>query len=328
MNILLYHSYVAPDASPDELDVLDEAQFYKENLEKIGCKVICKAFPSDYLELTEDAKHYKPIFIVNLVETIFNDGRLIHIAPAFFDYLAIPYTGCPSEAIYLTSNKLTTKLALQAHHINAPSYICRNNLNENYVQGTKYIVKSVWEHASVGLDENTLKLLEHKNDIKASLQQAMLNGKEVFAEAFIEGREFNIAVLGGQNGPQVLHPAEIKFIDFPKDKLKIVGYRAKWIEDSFEYKNTIRSFDFGKEDQDLLNLLKEICLKCWHAFNLKGYARVDFRVDNKGMPYVLEINTNPCISPDSGFIAAVKKTGISLEALFERIIYDTLKKTF
>jgi len=324
MNVLIYHSFVAPDAPPDELDVLEEAKFFKENLEEAGYKVFTIPFPFDFRELTKDKDTYDPVFIVNLVETIYNDGRLIHIAPSFFDYLNVPYTGCQSEGIYITSNKLTTKLVLKAHNVNTATYLSRNNIDEIYDPTCQYIVKSVWEHASVGMDESTLKLLKEKEEINAVLKNAMKNGKEVFAEQYIEGREFNIAILGGENGPQVLFPAEIKFNDFPEGKLKIVGYRAKWVEDSFEYKNTVRTFDYSTEDRPLLDELRQICLKCWQIFNLKGYARVDFRIDKNGKPFVLEINANPCISPDSGFIAAIKRSGITYKELFERIVYETM----
>ena len=50
--------------------------------------------------------------------------------------------------------------------------------------------------------------------------------------------------------------------------------------------------------------------RCWQLFALDGYARVDFRVDGSGMLYVLEINANPCLSPDAGFAAALEQAGI------------------
>ena len=324
MNVIIYHSFVAPDAPLDELDVLDEAAFFKENLETAGYQVITKSFPFDVRELTTDKETHNPVFIVNLVETIYNDGRLIHVAPAFFDYLNVPYTGCSSEGVYITSNKLTTKLVLTANSVNTAIYLHKNNIDEAYDPTYQYLIKSVWEHASVGLDENTIKLLNGKEEITAVLDKAKSIGKEVFAEQYIEGREFNIAMLGGENGPQVLFPAEIKFNDFPEGKLKIVGYRAKWVEESFEFKNTVRTFEYSNDDLPLLDELRQICLKCWKIFDLKGYARVDFRIDQNGKPFVLEINANPCISPDSGFIAAIKRSGITYKELFQRIIYDTL----
>ena len=47
--------------------------------------------------------------------------------------------------------------------------------------------------------------------------------------------------------------------------------------------------------------------ECWFLFNLTGYARVDFRVDEKGMPYVLEVNSNPFLTEHEGFGAAAKR---------------------
>ena len=127
---------------------------------------------------------------------------------------------------------------------------------------------------------------------------------ECFIEEYIDGREFNISLIGTSNAPLILPYAEIKFLNFPPEKSKIVGYDAKWDKNSFEYQNTVRSFEFNKTDQSLLDNLKYLALKCWEVFRIDGYARVDFRVDSKGIPYILEINVNPCISPDSGFFAA------------------------
>jgi D-alanine-D-alanine ligase len=92
--------------------------------------------------------------------------------------------------------------------------------------------------------------------------------------------------------------------------------------DSFEYRNTIRHFVFSKKDDQLLTELSAITLKCWKVFNLHGYARVDFRVDEDGKPWVLEINANPCISPDSGFVAAAGQAGLNFETVVRHIIND------
>ena len=129
-------------------------------------------------------------------------------------------------------------------------------------------------------------------------------GGECFAEAYIDGREFNLSLLASKAGPQVLPPAEIRFEDYPEGKTRIVGYRAKWHESSFEYLHTVRSFEFPPEDDELLSRLKDLAVRCWSLFDLRGYARVDFRVDRDGRPWVLEVNVNPCLSPDAGFFAA------------------------
>jgi D-alanine-D-alanine ligase len=70
--------------------------------------------------------------------------------------------------------------------------------------------------------------------------------------------------------------------------------------------------------------LTEIARACWHLFGLRGYARVDFRVDQDGQPWVLEVNANPCISPDGGFVAAAAQVGLSLNDVVGRIIQDSV----
>jgi D-alanine-D-alanine ligase len=67
----------------------------------------------------------------------------------------------------------------------------------------------------------------------------------------------------------------------------------------------------------------DIARRCWPLFGLRGYARVDFRVDESNQPWVLEINANPCLSPDAGFVAAASQAGLSYRQVVERIVQDT-----
>jgi D-alanine-D-alanine ligase len=135
-------------------------------------------------------------------------------------------------------------------------------------------------------------------------------GGSCFAEVYVPGREFNVSVLEGPGGPEILPPAEMLFEGYPAGKPKVVGYRAKWEESSFEFRHTGRSFAFDPVDGPLLHELSELALRCFRVFGLRGYARVDFRVDETGRPLILEVNANPCLSPDSGFTAAAMQAGL------------------
>jgi D-alanine-D-alanine ligase len=150
-------------------------------------------------------------------------------------------------------------------------------------------------------------------------------GGYCYAEAYIDGREFNIALISDKSGVKVLPIAEMLFKDYAPGKLRIVDYKAKWNADSFEYNNTIRKFDFPDDDSPLISSLREISLQCWNIFSLRGYARVDFRVDNNGKPWVLEINTNPCLSPDAGFAAALTQAKIKYHEAIGLIIDNAIK---
>jgi D-alanine-D-alanine ligase len=106
----------------------------------------------------------------------------------------------------------------------------------------------------------------------------------------------------------------------------MVGYQAKWDERSPEFGRTPRTFEFPPRDAALLADLAAISRRCWSLFGLRGHARVDFRVDEGGVPWVLEVNANPCISSDAGFTAAAARAGLSMRDTVARIVADTLGK--
>jgi D-alanine-D-alanine ligase len=182
-------------------------------------------------------------------------------------------------------------------------------------------VKSVWEHASLGIDDDSIVgaaavpgLLERRRAV---------HGGRWLAEAFVPGRELNVALIASAGGVRVLPPAEIRFDAFPPGKARIVGYAAKWQAASFEYAHTPRSFDV---EPALAKALETTARACWQAFELEGYARVDFRVDAAGKAWVLEVNTNPCLSPDAGFAAALDTAGIPFAEAVSWLIEDALRR--
>jgi len=118
--------------------------------------------------------------------------------------------------------------------------------------------------------------------------------------------------------------AEILFLDFPPDRPRILDYASKWEEESFAYTHTPRSFDLSTISPGLVEEMRRIALTCWDAFALGGYARVDFRVDPAGRAHVLEINANPCLTPEAGFHAMLDEAGIDFDRAVERIIAPCL----
>jgi len=278
----------------------------------------------------------KPDCVFNLVETLDGSGCLIHLAPAVWEVKGLPFTGSSADALYLTTHKLFSKERMHAAGLPIPAWIevaCDLRAREPDSESPRppvihgdddgspadWIVKSVWEHASVGLGDGSIL----RNTSARAVMEHFPGG--FFAERFIDGREFNLALLAGPNGPEVLPPAEIVFVDYPAGKPKIVSYQAKWDEASFEYTHTVRRFADPAADGPLLAELTRLALRCWDVFGLGGYARVDFRVDASGKPWILEVNSNPCLSPDSGFAAALEKAGIPYADAMQRIVSDALK---
>jgi D-alanine-D-alanine ligase len=322
---VIVHTELSPEARPDEADVLVQAGAVSGALHGLGYEVAVVPFGLDIQAAASRLRELEPAVVFNLVEAFDGDGRLIHLACSVLDHLGIPYTGACADAMFLTSNKVLAKGWMRARGIATPEWVVQGRAPEMELPFPgAYIVKALWEEASIGIDARSVQDAAGIEGLEAILgERSRALGKQCFAERFIAGREFNLSVLGGPGGPVVLPPAEIRFT-FPDDRPAIVDYKAKWDEGSLEYQCTPRSFAFEPRDKGLLDELGRTALACWKAFDLRGYARVDFRVDGAGRPWVLEINANPCISPDSGFVAASSMAGLGFPEVVARIVGQAL----
>ena len=323
MRVAVLHSKVTDASAPDELDVLAQVDAVSSALKNLRHEPFPVPMSLDMAAAMTHLSREKPDFVFNLVEGLDGVGRFIYFAPAVLDQLGLPYSGSPTNAIYVSTNKILSKQTLRQSDLPTPAWFNSNHQLQRHPSfPPPYLIKPVWEDASVGIDDDSMVYKSHLDTI---LRQKTKKHGECLVEAYIAGREFNISVLAGADGPEVLPPAEMLFRDYPPEKPRIVDYRAKWDESSFEYQNTVRTFDFPASDDALLEKMRHISLKCWKLFELRGYARVDFRVDATGQPWVLEVNANPCISPDSGFVAASLHAGLAYEQVIDRIIRDTIK---
>jgi len=327
MKVVILHSEIGDCASVDEQDVLVQVDAVKGALLALGHEVQALPFCLDLVSMASRLRRASCDVVFNLVETCGGQGRLIHMAPALLDFLGIPYTGAGTEATFLSSNKLVAKRILRANRLRTPDWVdlAGGSVKGPFPAGSRFIVKSVWEHASVGLEEGSVVSPRNREELRGEIRGRLdALGGSAYAERYVDGREFNLSVLAGRRGPEVLPPAEIEFVGYGDGRLRIVGYRAKWDEKAYEYHHTPRRFDFGPQDRALLRSLKRTALRCWDLFGLRGYARVDYRVDAGGRAWILEINSNPCLSPDSGFTAATLRAGLPFEEVVSRIIGDTL----
>ncbi len=320
---VILHAEIAPDAPLDERDTLIQADAVSAALANLGYEPIRMPFRLNLDDVRARLAKIVPAFVFNLVEAVDGQDRFIHLAPSLLDVMGIPYTGSSTEAVFLTSGKVLSKRLMRAAGLPTPPFVTTGADEVAAFRPGAYIVKSIWDHASAGITDDSVVRADDLGGLLDHIERrSPSHGSPCFAEAYIDGREFNLSVLAGPGGPYVLPPAEILFRDYPPDKLRIVDYRAKWREDSFEYANTLRSFDFDAKDAPLLDSLRSMALECFRRFGLRGYARVDFRVDLEGMPWILEINANPCLTPDGGFFAAASEAGLSYDAMIGRIIGD------
>lgn len=334
MRIAVLHNAVSDRSAPDEADVLVQAAAVTTALGELGHEGVAVPCDLNLAAVRDRLAALRPDRVFNLVESLDGHGSLIHLVPYLLDAMGTPYTGARADAMLATSSKIMAKQRMRAAGLNTPDWVgpCPQSGTGGVDAGVTaggprtWIVKSVWEHASIGLDASGLMKDRSPGDLWPEMARRAADlGGTCFAEAFVDGREFNLSVLAGPDGPAVLPPAEIVFEGYGPDRPRIVDYRAKWDAASFEYTHTPRRFDFLETDRLLLKRLTETALAAWRSFGLAGYARVDFRVDDGGRPWILEVNANPCLSPDAGFAAALAQAGIPFTDAVDRILGDAAR---
>lgn len=314
---VILHNRLSDHPAPDERDVLDQVELVKGGLTQLGYSCLIRDIGFDLYGDIRGIKKLSPAFVFNLVETVFGKSELLHVIPSMLTSWNIPYTGVSDEGLFLTTRKTLAKRMMQQFGIATPDWFSTVHAAEFLSPAKKYIIKPIAEEGSVRLDEDAV----FRGDDSCMLTKlAMMSPDEYFVEEFIDGREFNLGVTGKPGNFKVYPVAEMIFDNFPEGKERMLGYRAKWDEQSFEYLHTTRQFNTLAADPVLHNALIAAAVKCGEAFQLSGYFRVDFRVSADGQPLALEINGNPCISPDSGFIAAVLQEGTSVPEVIREII--------
>ncbi|HUO82472.1 MAG TPA: D-alanine--D-alanine ligase [Gammaproteobacteria bacterium] len=312
--VVVLHDAVPPSAAMDEQDSLRQLAAVTAALCRLGYTVDPVAFGCDLVTVRSRIAALAPQLVFNLVESRAGQGHLIDLAPALLGELKLPFTGTPREGVFLTSHKVLAKRWLALHGCPTPAIAADPR---RPADPGPWIVKSVWEDASFGLDDDAVVTDAAQLAGRIGQRRARLGG-EWFAEAYVPGREFNVSLLECASGCRVLPLAEIRFPGFAPGAPQIVGYRAKWVSDSIEYRQTTRHFD-GCEP-GLRDELARLALRCWDIFGLRGYARVDFRVDDAGRPWILEVNVNPCLAPDAGYAAALSEAGTPFDDAIASIV--------
>ena len=299
---------------PDEQDTVDTAKVVAAALREAGYATGVVDIRADFAPLVRLAAR-RPQAVFNLVEAVGGDGAQAHLPVRLMEHLGLRYTGATADACELTMSKTASKVLLADCGIPTPRWWTDAG---SVPHDTRVIVKSDSEHASLGIDAASV--VQGGGAAAEIARRERRFGGRFFAEEFIDGREFNVALIEDTGGALVLPIPEIVFDGLPEWRPRIVDYEAKWDPASHAYHHTPRRFGVERREPALASELARLALSAWNAAGLTGYARVDFRVDRTGRPTVLEINTNPCLAPDAGFVATAAEAGIPYGGLVTRIV--------
>jgi D-alanine-D-alanine ligase len=250
------------------------------------------------------------------------EGRLFEEARIAWALEAMGYcfTGSGGNAIARSVHKARAKTLLADNGVSTPpGWLFRHSDEVPQRSGVltyPLIVKPVAEDASIGVGPEAVvrterALQERVGYVVERYRQAAL------AEAFVEGREFNIALWG--DPARVLPLAEIDFSAIEDPYARIVSFAAKWEVDSFEYHHTPVLCP-ASVDPALGDHVSDVARRAWITIGCRGYARVDMRLGKDDRLHVVEVNCNPDLSPDAGFYRAAEAAGYSYEDMVVHIV--------
>ncbi|MFO7477243.1 MAG: ATP-grasp domain-containing protein [Methyloceanibacter sp.] len=303
---------------PDEMDSIAAAEAVAAALDRLGYATEIVALTPD-LGGIDRLKARRPLLVFNLVDAVGGDCRAAPEVPVRLDALKLPYTGAGTGPWIDTLSKTVTKLKLEQAGLPTPHW---SEDGGGLDPEARYIVKPVWEHGSLGLDAGSV--VRGADAERVIAERSLRWDTEHFAEAYIDGRELAAAMMDGPQGVDMLPIRETVFQGFDDGEPLITGYDAKWTPGSQAYAGTPRSFGIERAEPELAAELIRLAFACWDLFEVDGYARVDFRVDDAGAPFILEVNMNPCLGADAGLAASAEQAGLGYDALIGRIVEASL----
>jgi D-alanine-D-alanine ligase len=331
LSVLILHNSPQPSGSQgfaeSEAGVLAEVQAVSAALDKLRIPhrtVGVRAF--EELPAVLSASDEPVVF--NLVEGFWSDTKLCNLVPTVIRSFGKACTGNDAQGLLFSLDKWQCKTLLAAAGIPTPQGLIvppGQSIPAKDLFDGPYIVKPVQTDASEGIDKTSI-VPGAGNALRQAVQRIHDRvNQPALIEQYIEGRELNISVINRQGELEVLPLAEIDFSAFEEGRPRIVGYEAKWLEDSFEYQHTPRIIP-APVPQRLTERIRALAVASCRALWCVGYCRVDFRLDKANRPYVLEVNANPDISPDAGFAAALDAAGISYPAFVKLEIDNAVRR--
>jgi D-alanine-D-alanine ligase len=316
----LYSTTVEKKAS---LAILDGVEAVNQAMTQSGYPVVCLPLLPPIESAKERLKSLETDLVFNLFEGFDGYPETEPTMVNFLSEMGLTYTGCTGSALSLGLDKAKTKARLEAIGIDTPRYqLLGPKTISLFHLNYPCIVKPCAEDGSNGISQESV-----VHDF-ASLEKQVITlnkcfGRRALVEEFVDGREFNITVLG-TNEPKALPVSEIVY-SLPPEIPRILSFSAKWDPQTIYFQHT-KAVCPAEIDNELRERISQIALLAFRLLGSRGYARVDLRMNAEGQLKVIEINPNPDISPDAGAALQAQAAGMTYNQFIEQIVQLAFEK--
>ena len=303
------------DASA-ELDSFSTVEALKKAFESAGHEVKLIGNARSLLKHINDLK---VDLVFNIAEGHHGRNRESQI-PAILDLFRIPFVGADALTLGVTLDKVVAKKCFIADGVPTARYFkatSQDDLEKLNTIGYPLFVKTLHEGTSKGITADSRVL--NKDQLKSQVDRIYSNYHQpALVEEFIKGTEYTVPVIGNDN-PEAM--AVVQYAIGGKTTLGDEFYTYQYVAERM-----VNHICPALIDEALEKKLKDLAVKAYKSVDCRDFGRVDFRVDEKGNPYVLEINPLPHLNPDDVFVLFGKSRGMSYNHIVVKILDVALER--
>jgi D-alanine-D-alanine ligase len=327
--MVLTHQDLIPPAEITSLPERVSQRFQKEHdvsqaLRSLGHDVQFLGVSDDLTPIRQHIEGWRPDVVFNLLMEFQDIAVYQSYIASYLELLRVPQAGCNARGMILARDKALAKKILRYHRIPTPPFrvFRRGQRVGSPALRFPQIVKSVDEEASFGISQSSIvSELDALRQRVAFVHQKI--GRDAIAEDYIAGRELTVGVLGNDR-LRTFPVWELFFEQLPDGSEPIATSRVKW-DPRYQKKVGIRNGAAAELPAGVEGRLSHLAKRVYRALDLSGYARIDFRLDEDGAPFVLEANPNPDLRDDEDLAASAAAAGLAYPQLVQRIVNLGLK---
>jgi len=305
--------------------ILEEIGAVEEAIRTLGHQCHVLAVRDEIFTVIHWLREIRPDVVFNLCESVYGNSCWEMNIPALLELFQIPYTGSPPLTLGLCQDKGTVKDILLSHGIQTPRYQIFERPSAR-TQDFRFpmIVKPLHEDGSLGISKESVVSDERalKRQVRYILDRYH---QSALVEEYIEGRELNVSLMEANGSLEVLPVSEIDYSEFPEGIPKICGYEAKWMPESLEFQHS-KPICPAPLREEIRKRIEQISTRAFRLFRCRDYARIDLRVDAEGEIYIIEVNPNPDISPQSGMARSIKTQGLTYAEFVGNVLERALQR--
>ncbi len=310
--------YCTPTQTAPGREIEKQAECEEIGIAKaVQAALMAKGYQAELVDLQpdkiRDLRRFDWVF--NLAETVYCYPLADFEVARKMEEFGINFTGSGWRTLRTCADKAATKCVMLLNGIGTPAFeVFQPGLPIVNFLRYPLFVKPVHEDGSYGISDESVV----RTDAELKRQVEMIHrlySQAALVEQFIDGRDITAPVIGNGDQAVVLPLYEIVYPE--KARSKFLTFKTKWVEETPEYQASIgQCADLPPQVEARI---KDVALRAYHAMGCRDYARVDFRLRGRS-PLVLEVNPNPCINPETGFIESAKSAGYEYAELVAKIL--------